>query len=121
MTAMPTLSALLQLTGQQSSRFPTNSRYRGVDTTTLTTTDGRTVVYLLRRFVPPPESLALVQQHIVAQGDRLDNLAAKYFGDPILYWRMCDANGAMRPADLTETIGLALRVTMAQEIPGQNL
>ncbi len=119
--SMPTLSALLQFTGQQSSRFPTNSRYRGVDTNTLSTSDGRTVVYLLRRFVPPPDSLALVQQHLVAQGDRLDNLAAKYFGDPILYWRMCDANAAMRPTELTETIGRALRVTMAQGIPGQNV
>lgn len=117
----PSLNALLQLVGVKASLFPANSRYRGVDTETLATPDGRTVVYLLRRFVPPPESLALVQQHVVTQGDRLDNLAAQYFGDPELFWRMCDANAAMRPDDLTGTLGRVLRVTMAQGIPGQSL
>ena len=41
----------------------------------------------------------------MVQGDRLDNITAKYLGDPEQFWRMCDANGAMRPEELTETIG----------------
>jgi hypothetical protein len=117
----PSLNALLQFAGVQPSLFPVNSRYRGIDTGKLETPGGRVVVYLRRRFVPSPESLASVQQHVVAQSDRLDNLAARYFGDPELFWRMCDANAAMRPDDLTETLGRVLRVTMAQGIPGQNL
>ncbi len=115
----PSLNALLQFAGVQPSLFPTNSRYRDVETGTLVVPGGRTVVYLRRRFVPPARALALVQQHVVSQSDRLDNLAAQYFGDPELFWRMCDANDAMRPDDLTETPGRVLRVTMAQGIPGQ--
>ena len=28
------------------------------------------------------------------QGERLDNVAAQYLGDPTLFWRLCDANNA---------------------------
>ena len=52
------------------------------------------------------------------QGDRLDNITAKYLGDPEQFWRMCDANGAIRPDELTETIGNTIRITLPQGIPG---
>jgi hypothetical protein len=41
----------------------------------------------------------------VVQGDRLDNLAARYFGDAELYWRLCDANGAVRPTGAYRSAG----------------
>ena len=63
-------------------------------TATLTTPDGKTIVYLRRRFVPASEQFALVQEHTVTDGDRLDNLSAQYLGDPELFWRLCDANAA---------------------------
>ena len=78
----------------------------------------RTIVYLRRRFVPPPERFALLQEHVVTQGDRLDNIAAHYLGDPEQFWRICDANRAMRPDELTETIGRRLRITLPEGIPG---
>jgi hypothetical protein len=101
------------------SLFAANSRYAGIDTGTLTTSDGKTIVYLRRRFVPPPERFALLQEYTVVQGDRLDNLAAKFIGDPERFWQICDANAAMRPEQLTETIGRALRITLPEGIPGQ--
>jgi hypothetical protein len=52
------------------------------------------------------------------QGDRIDNIAASAFNDPQLYWRICDANKAMRPSELTETIGRLLRLTLPQGVPG---
>ena len=52
------------------------------------------------------------------RGDRLDNLAAKYFGDPELFWRLCDANGALRPDELIEIIGRRLRITLPLGVPG---
>jgi hypothetical protein len=98
--------------------FPPNSRYSTVSTTKLVLKDGTTIVYLRRRFVPPPSQFALLSLYTVKQGDRLDNLAAQFFGDPLLFWRLCDANGAMRPGELTETVGEPLRITLPQGIPG---
>ena len=98
--------------------FPPTSRYANLSTATLEVSLGRTVVYLRRRFVPPPESFSLLLEHVVAQGDRLDNLTARYLGDPEQFWRVCDANGAMRPDELTEEIGRRLRITLPEGIPG---
>jgi len=99
-------------------RFAANSRYYGTATVTLLTADGRMIPYLKRRFAPAPEQFAPVSEHSVVAGDRLDNLAATYFGDAELYWRLGDANGAMRPDELTETIGRRLRVTLPAGVPG---
>jgi hypothetical protein len=111
------LQALLQGPAKPSL-FPPNSRYAGIDTGTLNTVDGRTIVYVRRRFVPPPERFALLQEYTVVQGDRLDNLAAKFVGDPELFWQVCDANAAMRPEELTEIVGRTLRITLPEGIPG---
>ena len=54
------------------------------------------MVYLKRRFLPQPDDLALLQEHSVSAGDRIDNLAQQYLGDAEQYWRLCDGNGAMR-------------------------
>ena len=45
----------------------------------------------------PPENFAPLQIVTIGAGDRLDNLAARYIGDPQQFWRLCDANGAMQP------------------------
>jgi hypothetical protein len=60
----------------------------------------------------------LLQEHVVTEGDRLDNIAAKYLGDPEQFWRVCDANGAMLPDELIETIGRRLRITLPEGVPG---
>lgn len=98
--------------------FPANSRYQSVETTKLVLPDGTELVYLKRRFVPPPERLAPMAEHAVVEGDRIDNIAARYLGDPEQYWRVCDANRAMRPAELTEVIGRRLRITLPEGVPG---
>ena len=43
--------------------FTITSRYNMTATAKLTTTDGREVVYLRRRFVPPPENFVTLQEH----------------------------------------------------------
>jgi hypothetical protein len=98
--------------------FAPNSRYHGVETVLLETPEGKTIVHLRRRFVPSPERFALLQEHAVVQGDRLDNLAARYLGDAEQFWRLCDANNALRPDELIETIGRRLRITLPEGIPG---
>lgn len=97
--------------------FPQNSRYYTTETTTLTK-DGRTIVYLKRRFVPPPERFATLEEHVVTAGERLDNITAQHLGDPEQFWRVCDANAALRPEELTEELGRRIRITLPEGIPG---
>ncbi len=98
--------------------FPATNRYYNFETATLETPDGRTIIFLKRRFVPPPENFSLLQEYVVTQGDRLDNITARFLGDPEQFWRICDANRAMRPDELTETIGRRLRITLPEGLPG---
>lgn len=110
---------LLQQTGAATPPFPPSSRYHRTPVATLkTAADGREIVYLKRRFVPPPERFALLQEHVVTEGERLDHLAARYLGDPEAFWRLCDANGAIRPDELLEPVGRRLRVTLPENVPG---
>ena len=102
----------------QTTNFPATSRYYNFETATLETPDGRTIIFLKRRFVPPPENFSLLQEYVVVQGDRPDNITARFLGDPEQFWRICDANRAMRPDELTETIGRQLRITLPEGIPG---
>jgi len=111
------LQRLLLPADPGAARFTPNSRYHGLATATLETPDGRTVAYLERRFVPPPERFELLEEHLVVQGERLDQLAARYLGDPEQFWRLCDANGAVKPTEL-ETVGRRLRITLPEGIPG---
>jgi len=101
-----------------TANFPLTSRYALTPTKSLVRADGSMVTYLARRFVPAPESFALLQWHRVVQGERLDNIAAQTLGDPEQFWRLCDANRALRPEELTETIGRPLAITLPQGIPG---
>lgn len=112
-------SVLSQIAPQsaQGALFGPASRYFGLATTSLQTRDGQTVIYLTRRFLPQADQFALLQTHRVVQGERLDNIAAQFLGDPEAFWRLCDANNAMRPNELTETIGRQLRITLPQGIP----
>jgi hypothetical protein len=97
--------------------FPPTSRYYVIKTQELEEPDGRQIVYLRRRFIPPVERFALLMEHIVTEGERLDNITFKYLGDPEQFWRICDANGVMRPDELTETLGLRIRITLPEGIP----
>jgi hypothetical protein len=100
--------------------FPTDSRYFGSATLSYATADGQSITYLARRFVPQPgaPNYATVATHTVKQGDRLDLLAANYLSDPLMYWMICDANGAIRPNELIETPGEVLNITTPQGVPG---
>jgi hypothetical protein len=112
------LQALLRPNALKATLFPPTSRYHGIDIAAFETGDGTTIAYLRRRFVPPPERFALLMEHTVVSGDRLDTVTARYFGDPEQFWRVCDANGAVRPEELTETPGKTIRITLPEGIPG---
>ena len=110
--------ALAQLGLPGADPFPPTSRYHGVGTATLKTAAGKTIAYLLRRFVPPPDRFETLRVHVVVEKDRLDNIAAQYLGDPEQFWRICDANNAMDPDELTATIGRRLRITLPEGVTG---
>lgn len=96
--------------------FDRTSRYSGLPlaSAVVTGADGqpRTVRYVTRRFIPPAESAVTLATHLVAQNDRVDSLTARYFNDPTQLWRICDANGVLRVAELTDPPGRALRVPL---------
>ncbi|MEI6542160.1 MAG: LysM domain-containing protein [Methylococcales bacterium] len=95
-----------------------NSRYYGSPVLSHTDNSGLALVYLPRRLIPQPEIYPTTFDYLVVQGDRLDNLAAKYLGDPLLYWMICDANAsAFSPDDLTAQIGRTIRIPIISAIP----
>ena len=101
-----------------TTAFPPNSRYHGVGTAKLTTAGRRDD----RLSAPPLRAAAGAVRadpgaHRVA-GRSARQFAAQYLGDPEQFWRICDANGAMRPDELTEPIGAAMRITLAAGHPG---
>lgn len=83
-----------------------SSRYRNSSTVFLTQ-DGR-----VRQVIVPSKQASYSFQftfHRVAQGDRVDTLAARYYGDERLWWHIADAN----PETLDWTVlspGMVLRV-----------
>jgi hypothetical protein len=94
--------------------FEHTSRYHTTETATHTTPDGRTVAYKRRRFLPRGEGMQTMVEVTVAEGDRLDVITARTLGDPEQFWRVCDANDAMNPADLTSRVGAVVRVPVPQ-------
>ena len=90
--------------------FDSTSRYYPLETTTYTMPDGRQISYVRRRFLPKGSDLQLLAEVSVTAGDRLDLIAARTIGDPLQFWRVCDANDAMNPFDLTTEAGVTLRV-----------
>lgn len=116
--ALRQLEALLSQASAVPARFAPNSRYHGLPVLQLQGPDGRPVAYVARRFIPDPTRLALAAEHQVVQGDRLDLLAARYLADPEQWWKIADANGAMRPEDLCQAIGEALRIALPEGFTG---
>jgi hypothetical protein len=98
--------------------FPAASRYFQIETAKWQTPEGKTIVYIRRRFLPPADRFEQILEHAVVQGDRLDNITAHYLGDPEQFWRVCDANNAMQPDELTETIGSKIKITLPEGIQG---
>lgn len=98
--------------------FSLTSRYYGLETAEFTTPEGKQVKYVRRRLLPAAERFALLQEHVVSGGDRLDNITAQYLGDPEQFWRICDANNVIDPDELTRVIGTRIRITLPEGVPG---
>jgi hypothetical protein len=98
--------------------FDSTGRYYKLEVATLSTTDsdGATVQirYVRRRFIPSYQGATVLAKYSVREGDRLDNIAARYLSDPRQFWLLCDANYVLEPTELTDTIGNVIEITMPQ-------
>ena len=96
--------------------FEPTSRYASIQDATLTVLDlngqPRVVVYKRRRFIPSAGGSTTLVEHTVVQAERLDNITARYLGDPTQFWRVCDGNTILRAEELTEEVGRAIKITL---------
>lgn len=111
------LSALISSAAGTGAPTNPSSRYYGSAVESLVTPDGTEVVYLARRIVPPVSTYTSTQTYVIVDGDRLDNLAANLLSDPLLYWMICDANGATDPEELTAQAGRQIAIPVAAATP----
>jgi hypothetical protein len=96
--------------------FDATSRYHGIPQVTrdIQLSDGtiRTVVYVQRRIIPPVDDSLVVVEHTFTQGERLDNITARYLGNALLFWKVCDANNVRSPGDL-EVVGKVIKFSLS--------
>jgi hypothetical protein len=91
--------------------FFKGSRYEKVETDSIVNENGVTVQFKEVRFIPDtPARLGVVVQ----QGERIDNIADRVYDDPERFWRICDANRALWPADLVSEPGDKIVVPPAE-------
>ena len=95
--------------------FDPTSRYFDIETAAITVPDPddgtREIRYVRRRMIPSSENSTTLVEHTVTQGERLDQITARYLGDPTQFWRVCDANDVLEPEELEE-IGRVVDIAM---------
>jgi hypothetical protein len=92
--------------------FSKPSRYYNIETAQLKVSDDKIIAYVRRRILPASSDLEVQSEHVVTQGERLDNIAAQHSLDPEQFWKICDINDAMMPFELTENIGRKLKIPL---------
>jgi hypothetical protein len=80
--------------------FLDTSRYARTPTDTVTTADGRPATAIRLRRLPATAG----RPRLVTEGDRLDVIAERAFGDGPRFWHIADANTALRAADLVAEV-----------------
>lgn len=100
--------------------FPPTSRYHGLPVRRANLPDGREVAFVGRRFLPPLSAYETSAVHTVQGGDRLDLLAAQYFGDPEAGWRVVEANLLRDPREAVRETGSRLAIATASSIATGN-
>ena len=86
-----------------------DSRYGRSAVLHLTDAQGRDIAYLDRRIIPDTPRIAA--RIAVQDGDRLDLVAHRAYGDARQSWRVMDANPDPEPLTLADTPGRRLGLT----------
>ncbi|HUM81005.1 MAG TPA: hypothetical protein PLQ38_04425 [Methanothrix sp.] len=92
--------------------FFKGSRYERVESHSITDESGSVITYKKVRFISETHAR---MGHLVVQGDRLDNIAHRYYKDPERFWRICDANLAMWPDELVAEAGRIILIPPSEE------
>jgi hypothetical protein len=96
--------------------FDSTSRYYSLTvlTHTIAGDDGepRSIRHAARRFIPDTSAATTLAEHIVIEGERLDNITARTLGDPLLFWRVADTNLSMEPETLCDEAGSRIVISM---------
>ena len=91
--------------------FFKGSRYTDIPEHEITDSRGRVIRYKGMRLIPPtPGRLG----HRTTAGERLEHIAYRHYRDPELFWRICDANSARWPEDLTAEMGRILVIPLGR-------
>ncbi|GAA2431318.1 hypothetical protein [Streptomyces macrosporus] len=102
-----------------SHPYPRTSRYHDAEIGVHRMPDGTEVRYAKRRLLPPlpadPDEDTVV--HTVSSGERPDQLAQRYFGDPSQWWRIADANPVLDPRELTAEPGRKIDIPLPGGYP----
>lgn len=117
------IQALLSAGVVPDISFPPTSRYAtvGVSTYTRPAPPGGAplpIAFLKRRLVPRPERFTTAYEYVCVERDRRDLVAATHLGDPLLWWRLADANGVIDPVTMTLPVGRRLRMPSGEEAFG---
>lgn len=102
-----------------NSPFDASSRYNGLPLAVLRSRPGEPgVAYVTRRFMPGRSRISIAAEHLVRGGERPDTLAALHLADPLLYWRIADANAVIDPFELTDTVGVRVAIPLPPGMSG---
>lgn len=99
-----------------SDVFAPTSRYYGLLERSMTLADGSEVRFVGRRIIPALSRYRAVERWRSSGDERIDAIAAAMFGDPELYWRICDANGDADPGTAAAEPGRLLIIPLPLEI-----
>ena len=99
-----------------SDTFGPNSRYSGLAIRKTSAGDGSDVLFVERRIIPGTERYRALDRIRTDGVIRIDLMAAGAFGDSLLYWRICDANGDADPADATKPVGRLIVIPLPLEV-----
>lgn len=94
--------------------FDPTSRYFNIEDAEFTRDNGEIIRYKKRRFIPRSDEKTILQEITIIAGDRLDNISARFYDDPLQFWHICDANSdtMMHPLELTEEPGRVIRIPL---------
>lgn len=108
------IQALIDAGAIAQSPFDAASRYRDVPIALYAgRADEPPLPYLRRRFIAQRRDIAIAVELAVSGGDRPELMAARTLGDPLLYWRIADANAVTDPFELTDAAGARIGIPSA--------